>query len=103
MKTPRGITPASYLIARRLYHSREVIGWLITAVFCFLLWLVNHDNQQLSADLTEAQARLAERDRQIAALHQVNAEILSRYQRLESGNQRILQSIQEGRVHASQR
>lgn len=102
MKKYSCITPVRYRFARRLYQSREIIGWLITALICFLLWFVNHENQRLSAEITETRIVLNEKNRRIAGLRQFNEENMTRLQALEVGQRQILQKLDEEKCHARQ-
>ncbi|EAT8299371.1 hypothetical protein HX37_22960 [Salmonella enterica] len=91
-----------YRLRRAVYRSREYIGWLIIMFFCFLLWFVNHENQRLQGEIDETRAALAERQRRIVELREVNRRAIAQYHTLES-QQRVIISMLKGEEDEHQR
>lgn len=82
-----------YRVRRAVYRSREHIGWCIVMFFCFLLWFVNHENQRLQRDIDEARAALAERQRRVVELREMNLRAVMQYHTLESQNRTIISML----------
>lgn len=103
MKIREMLKQNRYRVRRAVYRSREHIGWCIVMLFCFLLWFVNHENQHLQGDIEEARAALAERQRRVVELREVNLRVVAQYHTLESQNRTIISMLKGDKCEYQQK